>query len=134
MIQAMQLPWAIVRFILQSAIVHRERMAEIVTNTEYLGKLIVRYVAYEELYLVESKPRNYSSLKLALEKLYVEFLKFLVETAKHLNRTTLGSVLRAILEPEAIREILQGIKSHEQQLAAELELWLEPLQNTIISS
>ncbi|RPB20958.1 hypothetical protein L211DRAFT_462101, partial [Terfezia boudieri ATCC MYA-4762] len=116
------IPWAMVRFILQSAIVHRERMAEIVTNTEYLGNLIVRCVAYEELYLGESKPRNYSSLKLAVEKLYLEILKFLVETAKHLNRTKLGSVLRAILEPEAIREILQGIKSHEQQLAAELEL------------
>ncbi|RPB17905.1 hypothetical protein L211DRAFT_854672, partial [Terfezia boudieri ATCC MYA-4762] len=116
------IPWAIVRFILQSAIVHKERMAEIVTNTEYLGKLIVRCVAYEELYLVESKPCNYFSLKLAVEKLYLEILKFLVETAKQLNRTKLGSVLRAILEPEALREILQGIKFHEQQLAAELEL------------
>ncbi|RPB17988.1 hypothetical protein L211DRAFT_332719 [Terfezia boudieri ATCC MYA-4762] len=84
------IPWAIVRFILQSAIVHKERMAEIVTNTEYLGKLIVRCVAYEELYLVESKPCNYFSLKLAVEKLYLEILKFLVETAKQLNRTKLG--------------------------------------------
>jgi len=66
-------------------------MAEIVTNTEYLGRLIVRCVAYEELYLVpKSKPGNYSKLKLAIEELYREILKFLVETVKHLDRKRLG--------------------------------------------
>ena len=66
-------------------------MAEIVTNTEYLGRLMTRCVAYEELYLVPtSKPRNYSSLKLAIEELYREILEFLVETAKYLNRKTPG--------------------------------------------
>ena len=64
---------------------------EIVTQTEYLGRLIVRCVAYEELYLVPiSKPRNYSSMKLAVEEIYQEILGFLVETAKHLHRKTLG--------------------------------------------
>jgi len=66
-------------------------MAEIVTNTEYLGRLMVRCVAYEELYLVpKSKPHNCSSLKLAVQELYWEILEFLVETAKHLNRKTPG--------------------------------------------
>ena len=68
-------------------------MAEIASNTEYLGRLIVRCVAYEGLYLVsKSKPTNYSNLKLAVEELYLEVLKFLVETAKHLNRKTLGMI------------------------------------------
>ena len=66
-------------------------MVEIVTNTEYLGRLIVRCVAYEKLYLVpKSKPNNYPSLKLAVEELYREILDFLVETAKHLDRKRLG--------------------------------------------
>ena len=66
-------------------------MEEIVTNTEYLGRLMVCCVAYEGLYLVPtSKPCNYSSLKLAVEELYREILEFLVETAKYLNRKTLG--------------------------------------------
>ena len=70
-------------------------MAEIVSNTEYLGRLMVRCVAYEELYLVpRSKPGNaaslHSSLKLPIEELYREILEFLVETAKHLHRKTLG--------------------------------------------
>ena len=66
-------------------------MAEIASNTEYLGRLIVRCVAYGGLYLTpESKPSNYSNLKLAVEELYLAILKFLVETAEHLDRKTPG--------------------------------------------
>ena len=51
----------------------------------------MRCVAYEELYLVpKSKPTNYSKLKFAVEELYRVVLEFLVETAKHLDRKTLG--------------------------------------------
>ena len=66
-------------------------MAEIVSNTEYLGRLMIRCVAYEQLYLgSKSRPCNYSGLKLAVEELYREILEFLVETAKHLHRKTPG--------------------------------------------
>ena len=66
-------------------------MEEIVTNAEYLGWLMVCCAAYEGLYLVpKSKPGNYSRLKLAVEELYQKILEFLVETAKYLNRKTLG--------------------------------------------
>ena len=65
-------------------------MAEIASNIKYLERLIVRCVAYEGLYLVPiSKATNYTSLKLAVEELYVAILQFLVETAKHWNRKRL---------------------------------------------
>jgi len=67
-------------------------MAEIVSNTEYLGRLIVHCVAYEELYLVpKSRPCNYYGLKQAVKHLYRVILEFLVETVKHLHRKTLGT-------------------------------------------
>jgi len=67
-------------------------MAEIVSNTEYLGRLMVRCVAYEELYLVpKSRLCNYCELKQAVEQLYQAILGFFVETAKHLHRKTLGT-------------------------------------------
>jgi len=66
-------------------------MAQIIGNMEYLGRLMVRCVAYEELYLVpKSKPRNYPTLKLSVEELYREILEFLMETTKHLHRETIG--------------------------------------------
>ena len=74
----------------------------------------MRCVAYEELYLVpKSKPTNYSSLKLAVEELYREILEFLVETAKHLHRKTLGienllfsTMLHILISPN--RPCVQG--------------------------
>ncbi|KAF8429794.1 hypothetical protein EV426DRAFT_570833 [Tirmania nivea] len=76
----------------------------------------------KNFYLVpESKPRNYSNLKLVVEELYSEILEFLVETAKQ-HRKTLERIFKAILEPESLRELLQKIKNREKQIAEELEL------------
>ena len=74
-------------------------MGIIVTSLEYLGRLVVRRVTYEELYLNIKDQESAvlyllfrRILKASLEKLYGAIVVFLVEPAKHFNRATLGMI------------------------------------------
>ncbi|KAK1962711.1 hypothetical protein LY78DRAFT_695316 [Colletotrichum sublineola] len=89
------LPWAAVRFLLQIAVSEVQLFAALADDLEYIARVMVRYRAFEGLYLRGSKSEIELSLEDALTRLYAEILTHLSNAIRFFEETTFVRVLKS---------------------------------------
>ncbi|KAF4995982.1 hypothetical protein FDECE_12608 [Fusarium decemcellulare] len=117
------LPWAAVRFLLQSAVLNREQTQGILQIVEKVTYLVQQGRFYEATYnpttmklLDESGTTWLSDLWKDLVDLYEVILTSLVYACRKLELRTSGYVLWGIFRPEEIQNHLSSLKDHSERL------------------
>lgn len=89
------LPWAAVRFLLQTTVNDVEQYGAMIMDIEVIARLITRYKEFELLY----RPGNSSALSTlddALTSLYAEVLTYLARTIDIFSEKTMGTFGRTL--------------------------------------
>ncbi|KAL1851056.1 hypothetical protein Daus18300_012665 [Diaporthe australafricana] len=89
------LPWAAVRFLLKVAVSEIQIFAALVDDLEYIARMMVRYRAFEGLYLRGTQSETEKKLEDALTCLYVEILTHLSIAVKFFQQRTLVRLLKS---------------------------------------
>lgn len=84
------LPWAAVRFLLQTTVNDIEQYGAMLVDIEVIARLITRYKEFELLYCSGNSPVS-SSLDDTLTGLYAEVLTYLARTINILSEKTIGT-------------------------------------------
>lgn len=88
------LPWAAVRFVLQSAVNTIEVFNALIANLERISHMIRRHALSEVLYRQNTKPVG-QELRDSLKILYTSILKYLAEAIRYLGSSRLSKCLLA---------------------------------------
>ncbi|KAF3923193.1 hypothetical protein ABW20_dc0109640 [Dactylellina cionopaga] len=111
------IPWAAVRFLLQTAIHDVENREGILIGIESVSRIISRCAAYEIFYLpanLASNTSNQDILKDGLMRLYSDILRFLLKARNHLEKKSHGSrTIDSILQASFHDEMLGAINDAE---------------------
>ncbi|KAH7312623.1 hypothetical protein B0I35DRAFT_59726 [Stachybotrys elegans] len=113
------LPWALFRFILQSAVAMDERMKASLVVAERASRLVHRCRIYEIMFLEETGELDkelITDLRRRLIELYSMLLQMLASTGRFMQKNRLGSVVDAILDPEHGSKLLQDLDWNEAEL------------------
>lgn len=118
----------------QAAINHKQCIGDILAGLEYIGRLLVRCTAYEEMYL-----KNYDNLKVPLKQLYEDIAGFLVSAARYMAKGKssmylealcsgrcansnhfIGRIRASFLDVEGMHPQLEMIRQQEQNLEKDI--------------
>ena len=91
------IPWAAVRFVLQTAINENEIHGAMLEGVERISSLIARYTTVETLYL-QSKSMERERLKNAVINLYVAILQFLLSARRFFSRSTGRRIMGSLVQ------------------------------------
>ncbi|KAK2744182.1 multiple ankyrin repeats single kh domain-containing protein [Colletotrichum kahawae] len=108
------LPWAAVRFLLQIAVSEVQMFGALVDDLEHISRMMVRYRAFEKLYLDGSHPDIEEKLQETVNCLYAEILKHLSKAVSFFNEKTFAFT----------RLSLQSSSTIAEQLFNEIVEWL----------
>ncbi|KAF6813780.1 ankyrin repeat domain-containing protein [Colletotrichum plurivorum] len=89
------LPWAAVRFLLQIAVSEVELFGALVNDLEYIARMMVRYHAFEAIYLRGSQSEMEKTLGDCLVRLYAEVLTHLSYAVTFFEEKTLKRLLKS---------------------------------------
>ncbi|KAJ4227912.1 hypothetical protein NW759_004002 [Fusarium solani] len=114
------LPWAAMRFILQSAISYEEHMAFSLISVEKTTRIVHRCQIYELLYNCDTiNVRVASGLEKALVDLYASLLHILARVGKFLCRGTASRSLYAVFRPTEGTDLLSELEKFENEVIKE---------------
>ncbi|KAJ6258228.1 Vegetative incompatibility protein [Drechslerella dactyloides] len=114
------LPWAAVRFVLQSAISDFETKATILIGIEKVICTIGRFTAYEKMYIGFGFEYE-ETLKKRLVAFYMSILRFLTKSKRFFETSTIGRAARAIL-PDKFSEYLSDLQTDEIEALKDVEV------------
>ncbi|KAF4880032.1 Ankyrin repeat and KH domain-containing protein 1 [Colletotrichum siamense] len=89
------LPWAAVRFLLQIAVSEVELFGALVNDLEYIARMLVRYRAFEEVYLRGSQSEMEKTLGNCLVRLYAEVLTHLSYAVTFFKENNIKRLLKS---------------------------------------
>ncbi|KAJ5017508.1 multiple ankyrin repeats single kh domain-containing protein [Colletotrichum sp. SAR 10_99] len=89
------LPWAAVRFLLQIAVSEVELFGALVNDLEYIARMLVRYRAFEEVYLRGSQSEMEKTLGDCLVRLYAEVLTHLSYAVAFFKENNIKRLLKS---------------------------------------
>jgi hypothetical protein len=87
---AASLPWAAVRFLLQTVVNDVQVFGAMITDLEVISRLVARYRRFELVHL-RHQGEGRKELETALASLYTEVLVHLAATVKYFHESTIGS-------------------------------------------
>ncbi|KAI9688037.1 MAG: hypothetical protein M1820_010310 [Bogoriella megaspora] len=113
------LPWAGVRAILSISIHDQKSQAEALEGVAQLSKLVCRYAAFEQVYLLDHSMLQ-ESLKLrlgsSLKELYMAIFEYLVEVNIFFERSSARKVLDSLVPSEVLQDLFDTVRKKEAEL------------------
>lgn len=103
---AASLPWAAVRFLLQTAVNDVQVFGAMITDLEVISRLIARYRRFELVHL-RHRGEGRQELETALTSLYTEVLVHLAATVRYLHESTIGRFVISFSPDECPFAVLQ---------------------------
>ncbi|KAJ4327744.1 hypothetical protein N0V84_001853 [Fusarium piperis] len=117
------LPWAAVRFILQSAVSYEEHMAFILISIEKTARIIHRCQIYELLYNRDTLDAKVAAgLEAALVDLYASLLHILARASNFLSKRKLCAFLYSVFRPTEGSDLLLDLEKFENEVIKEADV------------
>ncbi|KAI9787365.1 MAG: hypothetical protein M1816_007651 [Peltula sp. TS41687] len=114
------LPWAGVRFLLQSLVAESQQMGDLLVGVEKVTYLVSRCKIYETLYVYSTNPSQaLANLRTALVELYATILRFLALANRLYDKNTFTRTFYAVLNPGEINSFIQSCQPLEERVDLE---------------
>ncbi|KAK6342402.1 hypothetical protein TWF718_007803 [Orbilia javanica] len=126
------LPWAGVRYLLQVVVSEFECQEAILIGVETVGKMLVRFTAYEKMYLGVGLPHE-DALKNSLVELYFLILRFLIKSKRRFEESKLSLVGKAFVPQDYLKK-LDRIRLAEEESMKDIRTAADQLNETHLAS
>ncbi|KAH8422320.1 uncharacterized protein LDX57_000077 [Aspergillus melleus] len=118
------MPWAVLKKVMQVAVIEDEQMAALLGTTEKLGRIISRGQIYEQVYLVNApgstEDKLSESLESALIRIYSTSLD-LPAVSGDLSKNTAHRTLEALVNPGHLSSGLSALAQQEDELLRDVQ-------------